>query len=63
VLYGSSEERREPLERVVERLQTEDAKRRYRELAHYMDERYSAGEPISEEVRAEYRALVSKLQG
>ncbi len=63
VLYETSQERREPLELVVERLQIEDAKRRYRELSQYLDERHTAGEPISEDVRAEYRALASKLHG
>ncbi|HTU81445.1 MAG TPA: DNA primase [Candidatus Acidoferrales bacterium] len=63
VLYESTQERREPLGRVVERLQTEDAKRRYRELSEYLDQRHTAGEPISEDVRAEYRALATKLHG
>jgi DNA primase len=62
VRYGSSEERRAHLERVVERLLLEDERRRYRELSDLIDERIANGNAISEELRGEFEALVAKLK-
>jgi DNA primase len=62
VRYGHSEERRAHLERVVERLQLEDERRRYRELSDMIDERLSSGAAVSDEVRGEFEALVAKLK-
>ncbi len=62
VRYGGSEERRAHLERVVERLQLEDERHRYRELSDLIDERLSNGEEVSEELRGEFDALVAKLK-
>ncbi|HMF28438.1 MAG TPA: DNA primase [Candidatus Cybelea sp.] len=62
VRYGDTEERRAHLERVVERLQLEDERRRYRELSDLIDERLADGETVSEELRGEFEALVAKLK-
>jgi DNA primase catalytic core len=62
VRYGGTEERRAHLERVVERLQLEDERRRYRELSDLIDERLASGETVSEELRGEFEALVAKLK-
>jgi DNA primase len=62
VRYGGSEERRAHLERVVERLQLEDERRRYRELSDLIDDRLTGGEAVSEEMRGEFEALVAKLK-
>jgi hypothetical protein len=50
------------LERVVERLELEDERRRYRELSDLIDERLASGEIVSEELRGEFEALVAKLK-
>jgi DNA primase len=62
VRYGHSEERRAHLERVVERLQLEDERRRYRELSDLIDERLTSGKAVPEELRGEFEALVAKLK-
>ncbi len=62
VRYGDTEERRAHLQRVVERLQLEDERRRYRELSDLIDERLADGKMVSEELRGEFEALVAKLK-
>jgi DNA primase len=62
VRYGSSQERRAHLERVVERLQLEEERRRYRELSDIIDDRLANGKAVSEELRGEFEALVAKLK-
>jgi DNA primase len=62
VRYGDSQERRAHLERVVDRLQLEDERRRYRELSDQIDVRLAAGEAVDEELRGEFEALVAKLK-
>ncbi|HEY1866825.1 MAG TPA: DNA primase [Candidatus Cybelea sp.] len=62
VRYGDTEERRAHLERVVERLQLEDERRRYRELSDLIDERLAGGNTVPEELRGEFEALVAKLK-
>jgi DNA primase len=62
VRYGDSADRRSHLDRVVERLQLEDDRKRYRELSHIIDECLSAGRPVSEGLRGEFDALVAKLK-
>jgi DNA primase len=62
VRYGDTEERRAHLERVVERLELEDERRRYRELSDLIDERLTSGEIVSDELRGEFEALVAKLK-
>jgi DNA primase len=62
VRYGDSEERRAHLDRVVERLQLEDAQRRYREVSDLVDELVTKGEAVSPELRTEYETLVAKLK-
>jgi hypothetical protein len=47
---------------VVERLQLEDERRRYRELSNLIDDRLAQGQVVSEELRGEFEALVSKLK-
>jgi len=62
VRYGSSDERRAHLERVVERLQLDDARHRYQELSRTIDEHLTAGRPVSPELRGEFDVLVAKLK-
>jgi DNA primase len=62
VRYGGSDERRAHLERVVERLQLDDVRHRYRELSHLIDEHLTAGRPVSPELRDEFELLVAKLK-
>lgn len=62
VRYGDTEERRAHLERVVERLRTEDERRRYRELSDLIDDRLANGKAVSDELRGEFEALVAKLK-
>ncbi len=62
VRYGDSEDRRAHLERVVERLQLEEERRRYRELSDLIDGRLAGGEAIPIELRGEFEALVAKLK-
>ncbi len=62
VRYEDADGRRAHLERVVERLQLDDARRRYQELSHQIDELVTAGSPISDSLRGEYDALVTKLK-
>jgi hypothetical protein len=62
VRYGGSDDRRAHLERVVERLQLDDARHRYRELSRLIDERLTAGQPVSAELRDEFDMLVTKLK-
>jgi len=60
--YTDSDERRAHLERVVERLQLDDERERYRELSLKIDELATAGQNISSELRGEYDSLVAKLK-
>ncbi|MBV8149547.1 MAG: DNA primase [Candidatus Eremiobacteraeota bacterium] len=62
VRYGDSGERRAHLERVVERLQREDAQQRYRELDRLINEKLATGENVSPELREEFEALVTRLK-
>lgn len=62
VRYGDSHERRAHLDRVVERLQREDAQRRYRELDRLINERLAAGTSVSPELREEFETLVARLK-
>ncbi|MBV8149425.1 MAG: toprim domain-containing protein, partial [Candidatus Eremiobacteraeota bacterium] len=62
VRYGDSEDRRAHLERVVERLQLEDVRRRYHELSRLIDDHLTAGRPVSDELRGEFEALVAVLK-
>ena len=62
VLYEDSEQRRAHLERVVERLQLDDERRRYQELSARIDEIVMAGQRVSGDLRDEYEALVAKLK-
>jgi DNA primase len=62
VRYGSPGERREHLERVVERLQLQDAQKRYQELSHLIDELATARHPVPTELRGEFDALATKLK-
>lgn len=62
VRYEDSTQRRAHLERVVERLQLDDAKRRYSELSRKIDELLTAGQNINSDLRDEFDALVAKLK-
>ncbi len=62
VRYEDSAQRRAHLERVVERLQLDDAQRRYQELSRRIDEMVMAGENVSTDLRDEFDALVAKLK-
>jgi len=62
IRYGDSAERRAHLDRVVERLLREDEQQRYRQLSAIIEERFASGEPIPEEMRGEFEALVARLK-
>lgn len=62
VRFRGSDERRAHLELVVERLELDDAQRRYRELSHRIDEQLTAGRPVPPELRSEFDVLVAKLK-
>jgi DNA primase len=62
VRYEDSGQRRAHLERVVERLQLDDERRRYQELSRRIDEMVTAGQSVSSDLRDEFEALVAKLK-
>ena len=62
VRYGDGGQRREHLERVVDRLQLEDAKKRYQELSHLIDDLATARQPVPTDLRGEFDALATKLK-
>ncbi len=62
VRYGDREERRAHLERVVQRLELEDEQERYRQLSQQIDQQFSEGRPVSEEMRNEFDRLATKLK-
>jgi hypothetical protein len=62
VRYGDTAERRAHLERVVERIELDAVEERYRDVRQRIDEAFTAGKPISEALRVESEALLSKLQ-
>lgn len=62
VRYGDTAERRAHLERVVQRIELDAVEQRFRDIRRRIDEAFTAGEPISEALRAESEALLSKLQ-
>ena len=62
VPYEDSEQRRAHLERVVERLQLDDDRRRYQELSRHIDELVTAGEHVSKDMRDEFDQLVGRLK-
>ena len=55
VRYGSIEERRAHLDRVIERLHLDDERRRYRELSDLIDDRFANGKSVPEELRGRVR--------
>lgn len=63
VPFSGSDERRAHLEQVVERLQIDDAERRYLELSRSIDEEWNAGRPVSSQIRDEFDALKARLKG
>ena len=62
VRYQDSTQRRAHLDRVVERLQLDEERRRYQELSREIDELVMAGQNVSSELRDEFDALVAKLK-
>jgi len=62
VRYEDSAQRRAHLDRVVERLQLDDDRRRYQELSRHIDELVMAGQNVSSQLRDEFDALVTKLK-
>jgi DNA primase len=62
VRYEDSTQRRAHLDRVVERLQLDEERRRYQELSQRIDELVMAGQNVSIELRNEFDALVAKLK-
>ena len=63
VRYSGSDERRAHLEQVVERMQIDDAERRYMELSRSIDDEWNAGRPVSSQLRDEFDALKARLKG
>ncbi|MBV8198209.1 MAG: DNA primase [Candidatus Eremiobacteraeota bacterium] len=62
VRYGDTDQRRAHLERVVERLELQDERERYRELSDLIDDQLADGRAVPEELRGEFEALVAKLK-
>jgi hypothetical protein len=62
IRYEDSAQRRAHLERVVERLQLDDDRRRYQELSRHIDELVMAGQNVGSDLRDEFDALVTKLK-
>lgn len=62
VRYQDSAQRRAHLDRVVERLQLDEERRRYQELSRRIDELVMAGHNVSSELRDEFDTLVAKLK-
>ncbi len=62
VRYQDSAQRRAHLDRVVERLQLDEERRRYQELSRQIDELVMAGQTVNTELRDEFDALVAKLK-
>jgi DNA primase len=62
VRYGDAAERREHLERIVERLALEDEQARYAALSASIDEMFSQGKHVPEELRSELGELAVKLK-
>ncbi len=60
--YADGGARRAHLERVVERLQLADQKKRYQELSNLIDELGTSGQPISSQLLSEYAGLVKLLK-
>ncbi len=62
VRYGDSDQRRAHLERIAERLKLQDERERYRKLSDLIDHQLAEGQPVPEEIRGEFEALVAKLK-
>ena len=62
VRYEDSSQRRAHLDRVVERLQLDEERRRYQELSARIDELLMAGQNVGVDLRDEFDALVAKLK-
>ncbi len=62
IRYEDVSARRAHLERIVERFELDDERRRYRELARRIDDLIAKGEPVAADLRGEYEALVAKLK-
>jgi len=60
--YSGTDERRAHLERIVERLELQNQKRRYQEVDQRIDELTSAGSSVPDELKSEYFELVGKLK-
>ena len=60
--YGDAAERRDHLDRIVERLALEDEQARYAALSASIDEMFSQGRNVPEELRSEHTALAIKLK-
>ncbi len=62
VRYGDTEERRAHLERVVERLQLEEERQRYRELSDLIDDQISGGQRGLPRVAGRVRSARGKTE-
>ena len=62
VRYGDTAERREHLDRIVERLVLEDEQARYSALSASIDDMFTRGVNVPEDLRNEFNALAAKLK-
>ncbi len=60
--YAGTDERRAHLERIAQRLELQNQRRRYQEVDHRINELTSAGSAVPEELKSEYFELVGKLK-
>ena len=63
VRYASREDRKAHLDRVVDRMQLDDRRKRYQELSQQIDVVVAAGQPVEDGLRSEFDALVAELKG
>jgi DNA primase len=62
VRYGDAAERREHLDRIVERLALDGERERYAALDRSINETLGRGDSVSPELRSEFNALAAKLK-
>lgn len=63
IRYESRAERAAHLDRVVDRMQLDDRRKRYQELSHQIDALVTAGQPVADGLRSEFNALATELKG
>lgn len=63
VRFAGSDQRREYLDRLIQRFASDDEQHRARELDEQIAALFEAGQPVPEELREEHAALYARLKG